>query len=103
MSKSVNLDDLFVEANRLLEAGQEREAYRLFLRAAEGGHSHAQHNVALLLELGTGTKKNKPAAIAWYVRSWRRNPQRSTAENLATLYAEQGNRERARFWQARAK
>ena len=93
---------MFVEASNLLDCGKEGKAFHLFLRAAQLGHSHAQHNVGLLLELGTGTKVDKPAAIGWYVRSWRRNPQLSTAENLSLLYAELGKHERARFWKRRA-
>jgi uncharacterized protein len=97
------LDHLFTEASRLLDQGLNQQAFSLFLRAAERGHAHAQHNVALLLESGLGTKRDPQSAVHWYVRSWRRNPQSSTAENLASLYAELGNRERARFWQARAR
>jgi TPR repeat protein len=97
-----DLDEVFVRANRLLESGHNTEAYSLFLQAAELGHSHSQHNVALLLETGLGTEMNKAAAIRWYVRSWRLNPQSSTAENLAMLYADLGNRDRERFWRARS-
>ena len=106
MEKAINKDsspdEVFVKASELLERGERRKAYALFLRAAEQGHPHAQHNVALLLELGEGTKKDIPAAVKWYRRSWRNSPQKSTAENLASLYLAIGNRERGRFWSARA-
>jgi len=104
--KKLQLEDLadyFVRASQLLDAGQDKQAYRLFLHAAEHGHAHSQHNVALLLEAGQGVKMDKLAAARWYVRSWRRDPQPSTAENLAMLYGDLGNWERKRFWTARAK
>ena len=93
-------DDLFIEASRLLDAGSAKPAYQLFLRAARAGHSHSQHNVALLLELGEGVRKNERVAIEWYLKAWRKNRQKGTAENLQDLYMRLGNMRRARYWQA---
>lgn len=97
------LDAMFIEASKAFERGQNRRAYNLFRKAAELGHSHSQHNVALLLELGAGVIRDKAAAIAWYLCAWRRDRQQDTAENLAILYKELGNRKRERFWRARVR
>jgi TPR repeat protein len=92
--------DMFVEASRLLDSGRAKEAYRLFLRAAMDGHSHSKHNVALLLELGEGVRRNEQLAIKWYIQAWRHDHQLGTAENLLSLYLKLGNARRARYWQA---
>lgn len=96
------LDDTFAKASKLLHGGHQHEAFVLFAMAAEQGHAHAQHNLALMLEQGIGATVDRASALSWYRRSWRRNPQPSTAENLAILYEELGNSRRARVWRLRA-
>lgn len=45
------------------------EAYRWYLRAAEGGQLQAEFNVAVMNDSGRGTRHDAAAAAVWYARA----------------------------------
>jgi len=50
-------------------AENEKLAVKMFLKAAEGGHGEAQHDLAVRLHAGIGVEQNHASAFAWFAKS----------------------------------
>lgn len=87
-------------AHDKLEEGDEKAAFRLFLKAVTEGDEGAQHNLAFCYDIGMGTRKSFSKAMYWYKRSWRSSGYRDTGScnNIAILYKEKDRRDRAIYW-----
>ena len=94
-------DDLFREADRLWEAGRNREARLVFRKLAEAGDESAQLNLGYMLAAGQGGRKNWPEARRWYLRCYA-GGHPSGAINMGHHYRRLGKRRSALQWFARA-
>lgn len=78
-----------------------RRALQFLRAAAESGDADAQLALGDCLSEANGTTRNISEAAMWYRRAARQG-ERFAAFNLSTLYRDQGNRERERYWLKRA-
>jgi hypothetical protein len=97
MKKESSLEAGFVRAWALLDEGQAREAFSLFLTAAEAGHLGAQVVVGYLYDTGKGVRRSRDMALRWYRRAARRGDA-SAANNIATVYRDDGRLRLALRW-----
>jgi TPR repeat protein len=93
--------DLFVRANQQWDQGKLRSAFRLFLAAAEAGHSDAQVDLGFFYDTGLGVRANRDSAIYWYRRAYGRGSAEGAA-NIGTIWRDAGNLNRALSWFQRA-
>lgn len=96
-----SLDDLFREADKLWDAGRNREARLVFRKLAETGDASAQLNLGYMLAAGQGGRKNWQEARRWYLRSYA-GGHSSAAINMGHHYRILGKRRSALQWFARA-
>jgi len=105
-AKKAQLDEaqeLFKCACQLDERGKFRAAFPLLLKAAELGDTSAQLNLGYYYDVGSGVRKNRSAAMLWYRRAYRNDGgSSSSANNIGTIYRDEGNFDRAIFWFKRA-
>jgi len=67
-SRKSKLDEMFIRADKMWHRGQLRNAFRLFLVAANAGDKASQLNVGYFYDNGVGTKRNREEALRWYKR-----------------------------------
>jgi TPR repeat protein len=94
-------DDLFVKANHEWDSGKAKQAFKLFLQAADAGHVSAKNSVGFFLDHGIGARKNNSQAMLWY-RQAARKGDISACSNIAICYRNAGNIKQARIWFAKA-
>jgi TPR repeat protein len=99
--KPIELDSLFQRADRQLEAGNLRSAFRLFLWGAKAGDTSCQVNLGNLYADGTGVKPSRERALYWYRRAYRRG-ETCAASNIGVVFRDEGNFKRALAWFERA-
>ncbi len=100
-TKGSSADTPFAQASRLLERGRIQEAFRLFLEAAKAGDSSAQLNVGYLYDTGQGITRSRPQAVYWYRRAVRQG-EAAAANNIGTLYRDEGRLRLAVRWFGKA-
>jgi TPR repeat protein len=93
-------DELFDRANQEWDSGHLREAFALFLQAAEMGYASAQNSVGYFYDHGHGMAKDHVKAVFWYRRA-ARGGDVCGYHNLAIVHRDAGNLRRARFWLAK--
>jgi len=95
------LDALVRRAHRQWNSGELRSAFQLFLSAAKQGESSAQLDLGYFYDVGIGVARNRSAAIRW-CRCAFRNGIAGGANNIGTIYRDEGDAKRALFWFERA-
>lgn len=88
---------LFIEAERYEEGGDERNAFKCLLTAAQFGHSGSQINLGNFYASGRGVSKNLEKAAYWYKKAYR-NGDRAGAMNLAIDRRNEGRTKSAVAW-----
>lgn len=101
MTRRSKAEDLFRRADRMSDRGELRSAFRLFLTAAKAGNVGAQLNVGYCYDTWCGTRRNRAAALYWYKRAYRRGDA-SAANNIGTIWRDEGKWQRALSWFQRA-
>jgi TPR repeat protein len=97
MRKEPSIEAGFTRAWALLDDGHAREAFRLFLSAAKAGHLGAQVVVGYLYDAGKGVRRSRDLALCWYRKAARRGDA-SAANNIATVYRDDGRLRLAMRW-----
>ena len=100
-SRKSKTDALFSLADKKWSSGDLQGAFRLFLAAAKAGDKAAQLNVGNCYDTGSGTRRNTSAALYWYKRAYRRGDA-SAANNIGTVWRDEGKPQRALWWFQRA-
>lgn len=100
-SRKSKLDEMFVRADKMWGRGQLRHAFRLFLVAAKAGDKASQLNIGYFYDNGVGIKRNREAALRWYMRAYRRGDA-SAASNIGTIWRDEQKHRRALSWFQRA-
>lgn len=91
-------EPLFKLANDHWEKGNLRTAFQIFLKAAKAGNAASQLNVGHFYDEGIGVRANRPAALYWFKRLYRRRKDAAAAANIGTIWRDQGNSKRALRW-----
>ena len=73
------------------------QACKLFEKAADQGHTMAMHNTGYCYQSGVGAKKDLDKAIHYYSKATEAGSVRS-GHNLAMVYGELGEADKAYFW-----
>lgn len=92
---------IFGKADEAWDAGNVKQAFKLFSAAAEQGDLSSLHNVAYFYDVGIYVSKNKKKALQLYKQAARQGNV-SSMTNIGTLYRDWGNFRRAHFWFLRA-
>lgn len=100
-SPKAKLDELFIRANKHAEAGNLKQAFRLYLTAAKAGDTSCQVNLGNLYDEGLGVRRNRASAMYWYKRAYRRGDP-SAANNIGVMLRKKGKYRRALYWFERA-
>jgi len=100
-SAASKVDALLRRADRQHEAGELRSAFRLMLNAAKLGDAAAQHGVGYYYHVGIGVKPSRASALGWYRRAYRKG-YGFAANNVGTIFRDEGDTERALTWFQRA-
>ena len=91
------IQSLFVRANRLLENGNQQEAFRLFRGGAEAGDSGCMLNLGVLYGDGVSGAPDHERELFWYKKSLARG-ETSAISNIAISYKEQRRYRKAEAW-----
>ena len=94
-------DVLFQRADSQQEKGNLLSAFRLFLTAAKMGDPGCQVNLGYISDTSLGVKRNRNAALYWYRRAFRQGDH-CGANNIGTIYRDEGEMDRAMLWFRRA-
>jgi TPR repeat protein len=94
-------DERFNQACHLWDKRRLKEAFRLFLSAAEDGDLGSQLNVGYFYDCGIGTTKDTNAALRWYKKAHKRGDSSAT-QNIGTIYRDRGEVKIALQWFERA-
>lgn len=94
-------DSLLRRAYEQSELGKQRSAFRLYLAAAKLGDSYGQQALGYCYDVGVGVKPNRSAAMRWYLLAFRKG-NTSAANNIGTIYRDEGDLKRALKWFERA-
>ena len=94
-------DELFIRADKLVDSGESRAAFRLFLAGAKAGDRVCQLNVGNCYDDAKGVRRNREAALYWYKRAYRRGDA-AAACNLGILWRNEGKHARPLAWLKRA-
>jgi TPR repeat protein len=94
-------DERFNQACDLWDKRRLKEAFRLFLSAAEDGDRASQLNIGYFYDCGIGIKKNTNAALRWYKKAHKRGDSSAT-HNIGTIYRDRGETKRGLQWFERA-
>jgi uncharacterized protein len=105
MSKSSNSkqprrsksEALFFRADKKWDSGDLQAAFRLFLASAKAGDRGAQLNVGNCYASGSGTRRNRTAALYWYKRAYRHGDA-SAANNIGIIWRDENKPQRALLW-----
>ena len=96
-SRNSKTDDLFTRAAEQVDKGNLRSAFRLYLAAARAGDRSCQVNLGNCYDDGTGVRRNRSAALYWYMRAYRRG-ESNAAHNLGVMWRNEQKFKRARNW-----
>lgn len=83
------------------DRGDPKRAFRRLLREAAAGNDGAMHNLGFCYDTGVGTRPDPAKAMLWYRRAYRKGSSGS-ANNIATMYRDQGKARLAFAWYLRA-
>jgi TPR repeat protein len=83
------------------DRGDPKRAVRRLLEEVASGNDDAMHNLGFCYDIGVGTKPNPAKAMLWYRRAYRKGSSPS-ANNIATMYRDQGKPRLAFAWYLRA-
>ena len=97
----IDLEQLFIKANKEWDKGNLKKAFKLFLESAEAGYVSAQNSLGVFYECGYGMRKNTNKALYWYKKAAKKNDGPAIV-NIADFYFKQGNTTRAKFWYKKA-
>ncbi len=100
-TRQAKTDAVFKRAYEQREQGELRSAFRLMLSAAKAGGRGAEFELGYFYDVGIGVKPNVNAALYWYKRAYRRGSS-CAANNIGTIFRDQGNCKRALEWFERA-
>jgi TPR repeat protein len=100
-SRKSKAEELFFRADKMRDRGDLRSAFRLFLTAANAGDKGSQLNVGHCYDTGSGTRRNRSAAVYWYRRAYQRGDA-SAANNIGTIWRDEQKPQRALSWFQRA-
>jgi TPR repeat protein len=100
-SRESKSEELFSRADKMRDRGNLRSAFRLFLAAANAGDTRSQLNVGHCYDTGSGTRRNRSAAVYWYKRAYRRGDA-NAANNIGTIWRDEKKPHRALSWFQRA-
>ncbi len=96
-SKKEHAEQLLSRACAQWDSGRLRSAFSLLRSAAKLGDFAAQLDLGYFYDVGLGVKQNREMAMHWYRRAWRKGHS-SGANNIGTIYRDEGNPERALAW-----
>ncbi len=95
--KTLNAEDLFLEAEQYEEKGDFESAFNRLLAAAELGHHMSQLNLGNFYASGRGTRRSLEKAAHWYKKAYK-NGNNDGALNLAIDRRNEGNVRSAVVW-----
>ena len=101
LNRKLKADSLFDRADKAVDRGDMRSAFRLMLASVKLGNTGAQINVGNYYADGTGVRRNRSAALYWYKRAYRRGDY-NAAHNIGILWRDEGKIQRALQWFLRA-
>ncbi|TVQ82131.1 MAG: sel1 repeat family protein [Micavibrio sp.] len=90
-------DDLFNKACEEWDAGNTKQAFKLFSMAAGRGDSSSLNNLGYFYDHGIGISKNTNKAFQLYKKA-ARSGSVAAYNNIGIIYKDKNNFERARFW-----
>jgi uncharacterized protein len=94
-------DELFIEADRLSDLGDHKEALGIFVKLAENGNQHAMSRLAIIYCEGIGVEKNIEESIKWDLRAID-GGDIVAMSNLALTYCSLREFRQGRYWFERA-
>jgi TPR repeat protein len=94
-------DNIFDQANQQWDAGNFRNAFKMFTIAAEQKNVYAFNSLGFFFENGIGVRKDIKKALIWYRRAARSGDILAYA-NIGSIYRDAQNIKCARFWFLRA-
>jgi TPR repeat protein len=98
MPKKKSSQPLFDAANEAWDAGNVKEAFQLFMKAAAAGEVYALTSIGYFFDNGISVPKSKNKALYWYKKALYYGDNDLAPNNIGTVYRDLGNFERARFW-----
>jgi TPR repeat protein len=93
--------DVVARAEQLRERGHARAAFGALLRAARRGDSSVYVNLGYAYDVGLGVRRCTRKAVRWYRRAVARG-EAHAANNIGTVYRDQGKLARSLRWFAQA-
>ena len=92
----------FDKANEAMDRGDDKRAFKLFMKAARKGSPYACNSLATFYDAGMrGVKMDKWAARKWYLRAVECGDFLA-CENLSAWYKEMKNHRKAELWMKKA-
>ncbi len=92
---------MLLRAHKQWNDGEPRSAFRLIMAAAKLGDPYGQQSLGYFYDVGIGVKPNRESAMLWYMRAYRQGDACS-ANNIGTIYRDEGDSKRALKWFERA-
>ena len=77
--------DSFSDGVKAVNAGKYYDAYVIWWPLARQGDADAQHNLAVLYDLGLGIAQNQVSAVKWYYRAAQQE-HADSQNNLGMMY-----------------
>lgn len=101
LTTKARAENLWIRAEKQGEQGKMRAAFRLMLAATKLGNTSAQINVGNYYDDGQGVRRNRPAALHWFKRAYRRGDS-TAAHNIGVVWRKEGKPRRSLYWFSRA-
>lgn len=98
MKKDTKSNLNFFKAEKFLEQGLKKKAFKIYRKCAKQGDYDCQHNLAYFYDVGIGVDNNFKKAIFWYKKAYSNRQMSFTAKNIAILYLEQKRYFKALKW-----
>ena len=95
--RRMELEMKFNEACAHLDAGRNREAFRLLQEAAWAGHVASLLNLGYCFDVGRGVRRSRDRALFWYRKAVSKGDG-AAANNIATIYRDEGRPRLAARW-----
>lgn len=96
-TKKERAEQLLTRACAQWDRGELRSAFSLLVSASKLGDCAAQLDLGYFYDLGLGVKRNRERAMHWYRRAWR-NGDPSGANNIGTIFRDEGQPRQALAW-----
>ncbi len=93
-----NISSEYLKAMNFFEQGFYKQSFKLLKKGALKQQIECYANLAVSYDLGLGVKKNANLALFWYKKAWKYDASSGICSNIASLYAQLGNRRQAQFW-----